>query len=465
MANVPILLLSAKADEELKIQLLTEGAHDFVAKPFSEKDLLVRVKNMVQLKQTQDRYRAFSIRLEQIVQERTEQLKQSQDRLRALATELNLAEQRERKRIAGDLHDYLAQLLVVGRLNLGRMRQIGLPPQGDEMVKETEKVLNKALAYTRTLMAELNPPVLQRDGLPAALRWLGEQMQRIGLVVTVNVDHAVNCVLPDNSAVLLFQSVRELLMNALKHANTKEASIRLDSTAAGLRIDVRDEGSGFDLAAAGSVVTNTALSSKFGLFSIRERMIALGGSFDVHSVPGEGTTATLTLPLAEVQKRGTEPAATESEQELKRKTQSIAMPAAPPMPDSPTRIRVLLVDDHAMVRQGLRSVLESYADVEIVGEASSGDEAVACVGRLHPAIVVMDINMPTMNGIEATSEIKSHNPGVIVIGLSVQAGGANEVAMMSAGAAMLLTKEAAVDELYRAIRNTLDAKGIKEQSH
>lgn len=118
-----------------------------------------------------------------------------------------------------------------------------------------------------------------------------------------------------------------------------------------------------------------------------------------------------------------------------------------------------------MVRQGLRSVLESYADVEIVGEASSGDEAVACVERLHPAIVVMDINMPTMNGIEATTEIKSHDPGVIVIGLSVQAGGANEVAMMSAGAAMLLTKEAAVDELYRAIRNTLDAKGVKEQSH
>lgn len=222
LADVPILLLSAKADEELKIQLLTEGAHDFVAKPFSEKDLLVRVRNLVKLKQTQDRYRAFSVRLEQIVQERTEQLEQSQDRLRVLATELNLAEQRERKRIAGELHDYLAQLLVVGRLNLGRMRRVGLSPQGDEMVKETEDVLNKALAYIRTLMAELSPPVLQEDGLPAALKWLGEQMQRNGLVVTVNVDDAVNCVLPDNSAVLLFQSVRELLMNALKHATPKK---------------------------------------------------------------------------------------------------------------------------------------------------------------------------------------------------------------------------------------------------
>ena len=465
LADVPILLLSAKADEELKIQLLTEGAHDFVAKPFSEKDLLVRVRNLIKLKQSQDRYRAFSVRLEQIVQERTEELEQSQNRLRALATELNLAEQRERKRIAGDLHDHLAQLLVVGRLNLGRMRRIGLSPQGEEMVNDTEGVLNKALEYTRTLMAELSPPVLQEHGLPAGLKWLGEQMQRNGLVVTVNVDDAVNCVLPDNSAVLLFQSVRELLMNALKHAHTKEVSIRLDSTEESLHIEVRDAGSGFDLAAAGSAKTNTALSSKFGLFSIRERMIALGGSFDVHSVLGDGTTATLTLPLGEVPGRGTEAAATESAQELKRETHSIAMPAARPMPHAPSRIRVLLVDDHAMVRQGLRSVLESYADVEIVGEASSGDEALACVERLHPAIVVMDINMPTMNGIEATTEIKSHDPGVIVIGLSVQAGGANEVAMMSAGAVMLLTKEAAVDELYRAIRNTLDSKGVKEQAH
>jgi DNA-binding NarL/FixJ family response regulator len=116
-----------------------------------------------------------------------------------------------------------------------------------------------------------------------------------------------------------------------------------------------------------------------------------------------------------------------------------------------------------MVRQGLRSVLESYADVEIVGESWNGEEAVAGVERLHPSIVVMDINMPTLNGIEATAKIKARHRDVIVIGLSVQAGGANEVAIKNAGATMLLTKEAAVDELYRAIRESLDAKGMSEQ--
>ena len=85
-----------------------------------------------------------------------------------------------------------------------------------------------------------------------------------------------------------------------------------------------------------------------------------------------------------------------------------------------SKIRVLLVDDHAMVRQGLRTVLDSYADIEVVGEAWNGEEAVAGTDRLRPAVVVMDINMPKMNGIEATRLIKARHPDIIVIGLSVQ---------------------------------------------
>jgi signal transduction histidine kinase len=79
------------------------------------------------------------------------------------AMELNLAEQRERKRLAGELHDYLAQLLVLCRLNLGQIRRAGLAPKGEEMVKETEEVLNQALNYSRTLMAELSQPGLMGE--------------------------------------------------------------------------------------------------------------------------------------------------------------------------------------------------------------------------------------------------------------------------------------------------------------
>jgi DNA-binding NarL/FixJ family response regulator len=125
-------------------------------------------------------------------------------------------------------------------------------------------------------------------------------------------------------------------------------------------------------------------------------------------------------------------------------------------------IRVLLVDDHAMVRQGLRSLLDSYPDIEVAGEASNGEEALACVATYQPAIVVMDINMPKMNGIEATAAIRARYPETIVIGLSVQTGGEMQQAMLKAGAATLLNKEAAVEHLYQTIQAV--QKAIPTQS-
>ena len=114
-------------------------------------------------------------------------------------------------------------------------------------------------------------------------------------------------------------------------------------------------------------------------------------------------------------------------------------------------IPVLLVDDHAMVRQGLRSVMEGYPNIDIVGEASNGDEALKLVEKRRPAVVLMDINMPKLNGIEATAKIKSEHPEVAVIGLSVNAEFINQEAMKKAGASMLLAKEAVITELYNAI--------------
>jgi DNA-binding NarL/FixJ family response regulator len=124
--------------------------------------------------------------------------------------------------------------------------------------------------------------------------------------------------------------------------------------------------------------------------------------------------------------------------------------------ESAKPIRVLLVDDHAMVRQGLRSVLDGYADIEVVGEASNGEEAVFMTKRLHPSLVLMDINMPRMNGVDATAHIKARHPEIVVIGLSIQVGHESHLAMLKAGATRLLTKEAAVEQLHHAILHSLN---------
>ena len=120
---------------------------------------------------------------------------------------------------------------------------------------------------------------------------------------------------------------------------------------------------------------------------------------------------------------------------------------------TPQRIRVLLVDDHTMFRQGLRTLLQSYPDIEVVDEAGDGAEAVSKVSAVQPAVVVMDISMPRMDGVAATRLLKSQHAQVTVLGLSVTGQGYQVDAMLKAGAVKVLTKERAVDELYDCIKN------------
>lgn len=128
------------------------------------------------------------------------------------------------------------------------------------------------------------------------------------------------------------------------------------------------------------------------------------------------------------------------------------------IPHSPfepqAKIRVLLADDHAMVRQGLRSVLEGYHDLQVVGEAQDGMEAVELAETLKPDVIVMDVNMPRLGGIQATSRVKREHPATVVIGLSVNGARQVEEAMHQAGASAFLTKESVADQLYQAIQRT-----------
>jgi signal transduction histidine kinase/ActR/RegA family two-component response regulator len=406
--------------------------------------------DITDIREAQDHLQRWSHELEQAVRLKTRELWESQERLRALATEVSLAEQRERKRIATELHDHLQQMLVFCKLKLGQGKPLAAAiPVCADVIKQVDDVLTEALTYSRTLVAELCPPVLREFGLAAALKWLGEQMSQRHLRVSIDVG-TDDVPVPEEQAVLVFQSVRELLINVVKHSGTNQASVSLQRNQQGLRIEVRDAGKGFDPSAIARDAS--AQPPKFGLFSIRERMKAFGGMLDLVTEPGNGTRALLLLPL-DVQKDI--PPVPVPGRFLPSQTTEADRITTDKIVFRSKTFSVLLVDDHAMMRQGLRSVLEVHQDIQIVGEASDGQEAVILVDELRPCVVVMDINMPRLNGIEATARIKARHANVRVIGLSVNAGPNNREAMLNAGADMLLTKEAAVGELYRGIQRVM----------
>jgi CheY-like chemotaxis protein len=280
-------------------------------------------------------------------------------------------------------------------------------------------------------------------------------MRRYELDVKVSLEAESPRELPDAEAVLLFQSVRELLINVSKHSGTRQAWVSSRVSNGELITEVKDVGTGFDLAASATAVPTGGLSSKFGLFSIQERMRALGGTFVIESTPGQGTTARLVLPIKETCRNSFEAAPLFTAQD----DTSVMTPTSLEPRDAQNRfvkpsIKVLLVDDHAMVRQGLRSILSDYPEIEIVGEANDGIEALCSVEQHRPAVVMMDINMPNMDGIEATARIKERYPHIHIIGLSVNAGAENEEAMQRCGAAVLLSKESAAEALHDAIIRT-----------
>ena len=120
------------------------------------------------------------------------------------------------------------------------------------------------------------------------------------------------------------------------------------------------------------------------------------------------------------------------------------------MADEP--IRVLLADDHAVLRAGLKALLSAEPDVAVVGEASNGREAVEAVGRLHPDVVLMDIDMPVMNGLEATAAIAGLGAGTKVLVLTMHAEEEYLFQVLEAGGSGYLLKQSADTELVDAIR-------------
>jgi CheY-like chemotaxis protein len=389
-------------------------------------------------KRAEEALRKANDELEWRVRERTAELSEAVGtlehqarQLRALAAELTLAEQRERRRLAAVLHDGLQQLLVAARVRAHMMGRSSDPAVRDGC-QEMVALLAEALTEARTLTGELSPPTLQRGGLLPALEWLALWMgEKHHLTVCLRPPAAPLPPLAEDLSVLLYQSVRELMLNIVKYAQVAAAEVTLTHQEHTLTLTVADAGAGFDptrLRVAGGV------EGGFGLLGIRERLELVGGHLEIESRPGRGSRFRLVAPLRPVAEE--------------------APAARPPASHAAAgrRTRVLVVDDHALVRRGFATFLAGEPDLEVVGEAADGKTAIELTRDVAPDVVLMDINMPAMNGIEATRVIHAEFPAARVIGLSALDVADQSDAIRAAGAVACVNKSDSAEALLAAIR-------------
>jgi len=279
--ELPVIFLTAHGSGAEVVQGFDAGGVDYVVKPFDLRVLLARIETHTTLAQ-------LSRHLQAALDERTASLRQAHRRMRELDSEMALAEERERRRLADQLHDTTIQQLVLARILLDRF------PGSLETLGRIEGLLDESLAQLRSLIFELSPPVLYRGGLAEALAWLADQFAARWPVRFRFRAEGSAVPLPEDLRVTLFQGVRELMTNVGRHSRARNCEVELSFGAGFLALTVADDGIGVDVRRRGA--SPSLGGGGYGLFSLGSRIELIGGTLELARGQGGGTRATLRVP-------------------------------------------------------------------------------------------------------------------------------------------------------------------------
>lgn len=397
-------------------------------------------EDITQQKRQEQKLKRMNEKLEQRVEERTAKLKRYQFKLQSLVHELNNAEENERQRLASELHDNIGQLLAMCKMNLKVLEKKGESEQFYSEINQINELINESIKYTRKLMSELQPPPSIQEDLMTALKWIAEKMQRHGLEVEIK-DGDKRKPLIENNRRIIIQIVRELLFNVAKHAETTKAWVTIYRPDGFIKIEVEDQGKGFDTSQLNS---SFVTDGEFGLFNIQERLNLLGGKFTIKSEPGSGTKAVATIPsTGNPDHTDIEPFSFES---------SISISESE---STTSEIKVMIVDDHPMMRKGIARIINDEKDMTVALDAGNAEEAIETLAEMQPDVVILDINLPGMNGIDAAKIIRKAYPEIAIIGLSFQNDSNIISKMQKAGASGFVSKEEAPESLCQTIRDVV----------
>ncbi|MFQ5721552.1 MAG: sensor histidine kinase, partial [Candidatus Aminicenantales bacterium] len=224
------------------------------------------------------------------------EIRDYREKLRLLALKLSRTEELERRKLAAFLHDQIGQKLALAKIELGTLSESAAEGKVvEDQVRKLRKLIEDTIKDTRQLTFELNPPLLDQLGLEGSLKWLIDQYREKYKLQCNFTDDGQPKPLAKNLPSALFQSVKELLLNVLKHAQADKADVEVGRVGNKIQIRVKDNGVGFD---PSERKPYSPQSAGFGLFHIKERLKDYNGGLDIKSEKGKGTKVVLWGPLA-----------------------------------------------------------------------------------------------------------------------------------------------------------------------
>ena len=402
--------------------------------------------DLSQVKLSATRMRLLNEYLKNEIKRQTKKLESQTKRLRQLADKLLRSERDERNHLSSILHDHIQPLIVGARMQVWEIQRKKDPVATENIAGRIEEILSQALKALRSLSVELSPSALQNNGLIGGLNWIKIYMKtQFEFTVSLSMPFDIEPI-KDEIAFLLFEATKEMLLNVVKHADIDEATLSIRRTEQDLIVlTVTDRGKGFDSKLIDGQSFETVT---LGLFTIQERLNSLNGEMLVETEPGKGTQITLTVPAGKKRKK-------KKSHTIDKNLEKCNKNKIGRFYSKEGVIGILIVDDHKLLREGLKSLLQAESDFHILGEADSGEQAVEMVIELEPDVVIMDVNLGDMSGIKATQHILTHHPETRVIALSMHDDQGVIDAMYRAGAVGYLTKNEPMDKILEMIRKSL----------